>query len=110
MAGQDQASGADRVSIPGSKVVPGGNPFTVAPGYYAAHEADPESDLSPIPNRYFELDEAAERVGKSPDTIRRWARQGKIHFILGRVQETELLEAEKGSREAKKLGQYRAQT
>jgi hypothetical protein len=44
------------------------------------------------------LAEAAERVGRSERSVRRWRQLGMVRFCLGRVREDDLLEADRAAR------------
>lgn len=43
---------------------------------------------------WLTIDEAAQRVDRSKDTIYRWIRNGILTAPLGRVRESQLLEAD----------------
>lgn len=46
----------------------------------------------------FDRQGAARRVGRDVRTIRRWEARGLLTFVLGRVREADLLEAERQAR------------
>jgi len=56
--------------------------------------------------RWLTVEQAAERVSRSPDTIYRWARQDLIMLVAGRVLERQLLEADRLKRQ--RVGRPRA--
>lgn len=49
-------------------------------------------------DRWLTVREAAERVGRSFVTIKRWRRQGEITVVVGRVRESQLLEVDRRMR------------
>ena len=44
--------------------------------------------------RWLTMREAAERVGRSERTVKRWRQQGEFPTLMGRVRERDLLDAE----------------
>ena len=46
----------------------------------------------------FDREGAADRVGRDVRTIRRWEAKGLLTFVLGRVRESDLLDAERQAR------------
>lgn len=46
----------------------------------------------------FDRQGAADRVGRDVRTIRRWEAKGLLTFVLGRVREADLLDAERRAR------------
>lgn len=56
----------------------------------------------------YDRESAAERVGRSVRTIKRWEERGWLTFTLGRVRESDLLDAEKQARENGRRGGRRS--
>lgn len=55
---------------------------------------------------WLTIEEAAKRLGKSTDTVYRWAREGLITIVGQRVLETQLLAADRTKRQ--RVGRPRA--
>lgn len=49
-------------------------------------------------DRWLTIRDAAERVGRSPRTIKAWRQRGELTVLAGRVRESHLLEVEKRMR------------
>lgn len=49
-------------------------------------------------NRWLKIADAAKRVGRSERTIRRWIENGDIALHMGRLRESDLIEAEQLAR------------
>jgi predicted site-specific integrase-resolvase len=55
-------------------------------------------------DRWLSIAEAAERVGKSVRTIKAWRQRGEITVLVGRVRESDVVEADKRMRERMHAG------
>jgi len=60
-------------------------------------------------DRWLSVREAAERVKRSPVTIRRWIREEEITAVVGRVRESKLIEVDRAMRQRAKRCARRVQ-